>query len=179
MIRMAAVALALTLVPAAELVEASAPPEWQAIRPQSPSARRLYARALEYSPTVRALAARIHASDVIVYVELRNDLPAGMAAQLTWMSTTTAYRIVRVSIRHGLRQTDGVGFVAHELQHAVEIAEHPEVRSSRGLEDLYRRIGERGRPTTPHWDTDQAVAAERVARLEALGQRTTMTRRSG
>lgn len=178
MIRMAAVVLALSLVPASGRVDASAPPLWQAIRPQSNSARRLYARAMEYSPTVRALAARIQESDLIVYFEVRRDLPSGMAARLTWMSTTAAYRIVRVSIRQGLRPADGVGFVAHELQHAVEIIEHPEVRSSGDLEDLYRRIGERGRPTLRYWDTSEAVAAERVARMEAMVPRPT-ARRSG
>lgn len=175
----AAVVLVVTLSFASEPAGAAADPAWQAVRPQSGVAEALYARALAHSATVRALAARIHESDVIVYFEVRRDLPSGMAARLMWMSATANYRIVRISIRQGLRQADAIGFVAHELQHAVEVIEHPDVRSSADLERLYRRIGERGRPNEPHWDTDEAVAAERVARMEALGLRAGSARRSG
>lgn len=152
---------------------------WQAIRPQGEDARTLLTRALDRSSTVRALAARIAASDVIVYFEVRRDLPSGMAACLTWMADTASHRIVRVSIRQGLRRTDGIAFVAHELQHAVEVIAHPDVRSAADLDDLYRRIGEKGAPTQPHWDTLEAVEAERVARMEAQGLRPAMARRSG
>lgn len=175
----AAVVLVVTLMSASGSAGASAPPAWQAIRPQNAVAETLYTRALEHSATVRALAARIHESDVIVYFEVRRDLPSGMAARLMWMSATASYRIVRISIRQGLRPADAIGFVAHELQHAVEVIEHPDVRSSADLEQLYRRIGERGRPNEPHWDTDEAIAAERVARMEALGLRPATARRSG
>lgn len=152
---------------------------WDAIRPQSAGAERLLSRALERSATVRALASRIAESDVIVYVELRHDLPPGMAACLTWMSTTDSRRFVRVSIRQGLRPADRVAFAAHELRHVVEVIDHPEVRSAADLDDLYRRIGDKGAPTRAHWDTLDAVAAERVARMEAQTGRPTTTRRSG
>ena len=57
-----------------------------------------------------------------------------------------------------------IAVIAHELQHALEVAEHHEVRDSHALASLYRRIGVeayRGR-----YDTQAAQFAGKQVRYE-------------
>ncbi|MEZ5293560.1 MAG: hypothetical protein R2745_20925 [Vicinamibacterales bacterium] len=138
------------------------------LRPQGEVMQRWLQMAVSTSATAAALANRIADGDVIVYLDIRRDLPAGVAAHLTWMAATPTGRIVRVSIRPGQRRQDAVGFIAHELQHVVELIEHPDVRSAADLEALYTRIGHRNDRTSRRWDTEAAIEAGDVARLEML-----------
>ena len=108
------------------------------------------------SPTIRALIARVEASDVLVYLTFTSPRP-GVSASLTFMADTPYGRMVRLAIRPDLSSRDTMAMIAHELQHVIEVAEHPEVRSERGFEALFRRIGH---PTTfaeHHYDTAAAL----------------------
>lgn len=163
-----AVALALMLTPAASPATPLRPKAFAKLRPQSERIQKWYDLALRTSPTVRDLAHRIEQSDVIVYVEIRYDLPPNVAAYLSWMAATERGRIVRASLRPDLRPVDAVGMIAHELQHVVELIEHPEVRSNEALLDLYSRIGHPTAQTGKHWDTVAAITAGTEARLEAM-----------
>lgn len=162
-------ALALTCVP---LASPAMPRDAMArIRPQSDRVEKWFDTATRTSPTVRALVDRIERSHVIVYLEIRHDLPPDVAACLSWMAATERGRIVRASLRPDLRMVDAVAMIAHELQHVVEVIEHPEVRSNEALLDLYRRIGHSTAQTGKQWDTLAAIAAGTEARLEASGGR--------
>jgi hypothetical protein len=119
---------------------------------------------------VRALVARIERSDVIVYLEIRHDLRAGVSGGVTWLATTESARLVRAALRPDLRMPDAVSIIAHELQHVVELVERPEVRTNGAMLELYRRIGHQTTQSGKHWDTDAAIAAGTVARLEAIGR---------
>lgn len=141
------------------------------IRPQSERIQKWLDTATRTSPTVRALVDRIDRSDVIVYLEIRHDLAPNVAAYLSWMAATERGRIVRASLRPDLRMVDAVAMIAHELQHVVEVIEHPEVRSNQALLDLYTRIGHPTAQTGKQWDTLAAIAAGTEARLEASGGR--------
>jgi hypothetical protein len=164
----AAVALVLALLP---LPSNAAYSPTSRLRPQSERIERWLATAERRSPTVRGLRDRIERSDVIVYLEIRFDLDHGVAACLTWVAATDNARIVRTSLRPDLREADAVSMIAHELQHVVEVIDHTEVRSNQTLLELYARIGHRTAPTRMHWDTEAAIAAGTVARLEAVGGR--------
>lgn len=137
------------------------------VRPQGARAAALVAQAADRSPTVRRLLDRLEAGDVIVYVDLRRDLDPGMAACLTWMAATDTRRIVRASIRHNLRTADAIAILAHELEHAVEVLEHPDVRSGDALRAMYARIGHATSAGGRHFDTERAIATGTLARLEA------------
>jgi hypothetical protein len=141
------------------------------LRPQSPRVAKWLAAAERQSPTVRGLVDRIERSDLIVYLEIRHDLAQGVAACLTWMASTDSARFVRASLRPDLRQADAVSMIAHELQHVVEVIEHPDVRSNESLLDLYVRIGHPTAQSGKQWDTEAAIEAGTVARLEATGVR--------
>lgn len=138
------------------------------LRPQSDRAATWLRAALERSPTVARLVARIEDSDVLVYLDIRRDLPAGVAACLTWMAATPTRRLLRATLRPGLRRADAIAMIAHELQHVVEVIEHPEVRSEPALLALYARIGHATAVTGRHWDTVDAIAQGTLARAEAL-----------
>ncbi|HEY3886296.1 MAG TPA: hypothetical protein VGL62_13865, partial [Vicinamibacterales bacterium] len=59
---------------------------------------------------------------------------------------------------------DTIALVAHELRHAIEIADASEATDQSGIERLYRRIG---RPSGPHaYETDAAIATQRQVRRE-------------
>jgi len=136
------------------------------VRPQGARAASLVTLAATRSPTVQRLLDRLEAGDVIVYIDLRRDLDPGMAACLTWMAATETRRIVRASIRMNLRTADAIAILAHELEHAVEVLEHPDVRSGDALRALYARIGHATSPSGRHFDTERALAAGTLARLE-------------
>lgn len=138
------------------------------LRPQSAKAAAWLRAALERSPTVARLVARIERSDMLVYIDIRPDLPTDVAACLTWMTATPTRRLVRTTLRPGLRRADAIAMLAHELQHVVEVIEHPEVRSEPALLALYARIGHATAVTGRHWDTVDAIAQGTLARAEAL-----------
>lgn len=64
-----------------------------------------------------------------------------------------------------------IATVAHELQHAVEVAEHPEVTDASSALELYRRIafGRCRQGLSEECETTRALATERKA-LEELWQ---------
>jgi hypothetical protein len=139
------------------------------LRPQSRQMRALIARGVEKSPTFRALVERIEAGDVLVYLDTPLALRPGLSGRLTWMATTDAGRMVRASLRPGLSGREAVAILAHELQHVVEIVDHPEVTSAATLSGLYARIGRSTTFEPGHWDTEAALTTGRLVRRELLG----------
>ena len=100
--------------------------------------RSLLEEGLRTSPTLRALVARLHASDVVVYLQC--DGPAAPDGRLTFLSSVggSRYVVVRMSRFPRMQQ---IAMMAHELQHAVEIAETPAIVDGASLVREYRRIG--------------------------------------
>lgn len=137
------------------------------LRPQSDRVARWLREARRRSPTVQRLVDRIEQSDVIVYLDINPGLGPNVAACLTWMAATNSRRFVRATFRMDLGMDDAIAMVAHELQHVVEVVEHPEVRSNETLLDLYTRIGHATGNNGLRWDTADAVAVGTLARLEA------------
>lgn len=138
------------------------------LRPQGDRVAHWLREARRRSPTVRRLVERIEQSDVIVYLDITRSLAPNVAACLTWMAATDSRRIVRASFRMNLGMNDAIAMVAHELQHVVEVIDHPEVRSTETLLDLYTRIGHATGTDGMRWDTADAVALGTLARLEAV-----------
>jgi hypothetical protein len=156
--------------PAALGIPAAAPvPVVDHLRPQGARAAYWLREAMRLSPTVRRLAARIEQSDVIVYLDISRALDQGVSACLTWMADTATRRIVRATFRAELTTLQAIALLAHELSHAVEVIEHPEVRSDTALLGLYARIGHRTAANGLRWDTAEAIAVGDLARLEAAG----------
>ena len=142
---------------------AQSPPALRRVRPIDPRARELLLDAWHSSVTVRELVKTLEASDLIVQIESQPVL-AAYRARLRFMSATPACRYLRVSVTvPGLRE-NLLPALAHELQHAVEIAGAADVRDEQSVEALLRRIGWEWRHTV--FETEAALAIEDRVRLE-------------
>jgi hypothetical protein len=132
--------------------------------------------AVERSATTRAMVATLDASDVLVYLELlpglRDSLPAGLA----YAGSGGRFRYLRISLNPSNTGAEMIAMIGHELQHAVEIATAPDVRSTRDLERFYKRIGLEGRHGET-WDTEAARVAGRVVAREVARSRRSDDRR--
>jgi hypothetical protein len=104
------------------------------------------------SPTFASLIATINRSDVIVYIESVHTLPSMIAGRMILASTGSSVRYVRIQVSERLVLEDLISTIGHELQHAVEVAEHADVRT--GGATLYR------------YDTDAAVRIGAEVRKE-------------
>lgn len=142
---------------------AQEPPAFSRVRPTDPQARALLLDAWRSSPSVRELVQALEASDLIVQIELQPVL-ATYRARLRFMSAVEGCRYLRVSVKvPGLRE-NLLPALAHELQHAVEIANALEVRDEQAVEALLRRIGWEWKHTV--FETEAALAVEERVRLE-------------
>ena len=101
-----------------------------------------------HSAVIRRLVEVIDASDVIVYLA-RGECPRPAVACLMFRGNTAGVRYVRINFRMeiGLGKKGGWHrdelsvMIAHELQHAVEIAQWPDVVDITTLKAAYARLG--------------------------------------
>lgn len=140
------------------------------VRSSHPRLARLLAVGERQSATFRDLLRRLQASDVIVHVE---EAPPGRVVDggLQFVTSTALARYLRVTMRLDLHTIDLVALLGHELRHAVEVAEHGEVRDESSFRRYYEATGlltHRGSLVT--YDTRAAVVAgQRVAIELRLG----------
>ena len=92
------------------------------------------------SPTMRALVGRLDASDLFVYVEAGRRLGGGY---LLFAESTAYGRYARVIVDVDLDVPQLIAVIAHELRHATEIADAPEVIDRPSFQSFYERIGTR------------------------------------
>jgi hypothetical protein len=138
-------------------------PAYPRVRGATALVRALIADTAARSETVRDLLARLAVTDVIVYVEQTGaaDIPI---ARTKLVTASAGVRFLRIGIHAGVPFHDVPPVLAHELQHAVEIAEEPDVTDDEGMRRLYRRIGStRGRD---RFETDAAQDIEWRVRRE-------------
>jgi hypothetical protein len=100
------------------------------------------------SPTFRNLIDAIERSDGIVYIERGTcPLSASRACFLHWIGRAGTFRMLRVYLRlEGADRDQLIAVVAHELQHANEVLEHQNVRTSVAVRSLFKHIGSDGDP---------------------------------
>jgi hypothetical protein len=89
------------------------------------------------SATFRSLIETLNESDVIVYIKLNRTRLAlgGYLAHTIVAQGHYRYLSIRVETAGSRRRL--VSLLAHELQHAVEVAHAPEVRDAESLERLF------------------------------------------
>jgi hypothetical protein len=96
---------------------------------------------LHRSPTFARLLTSLNRRDVIVYVERVMTLPRDTMGRLTIVPVLGRQRYLRIQIRGDLSRSDAIALIGHEMTHALEVADDPDVRDSRSLATLYQRIG--------------------------------------
>jgi len=120
----------------------------------------------EHSPTFAALLARLQRSDVYVYVDVVARLPGSLEGRLLVLPPSHGVRYVRIQIALRGSQYESIAVLGHELRHAVEVADAPDVLDADGLVTLYRRIGiERGQN---EFDTQEAQETGRRVLKELI-----------
>jgi hypothetical protein len=102
------------------------------------------------SRTLRQLAATLDASDVVVYLDegVCSDaaactMIAGTSNDVRWLRTNFVLRTPTGATSLLCHRDQLIAQIGHELQHAVEIANHAGVNDERTLAQLYGRIGRR------------------------------------
>ena len=148
------------------------------IRPQNAYIAELLKTGRARSATLRSLAERIEAGNVIVYIAVNPLLKSSLSGALTWMTRAGGFRYVRASISRDLTPDQMIATLAHELQHAAEVAEDATVISEATLVDMYRRIGLPSRASAPGWETTAAQEMGYQVRRELAAPAITMARTS-
>ena len=135
--------LALSVASAAAAAPSTLPLSVPRVRPLDSWAAMLVARGVQQSPTLRSLVDRLNRSDVIVYIEV-GPLQATADGMVRFLAATKYGRLVRVSLSHRLTHHELLGLLGHELHHAMEIADHPDIRDEQALRRFYQAHGEPG-----------------------------------
>jgi len=122
------------------------------------------------SPTLNRLLAQLTASDVIVHLVLLDRIGGGVDGQLSFVTATPLARYLRIELTRLGGRADMIALIAHELQHAVEVARSPRVRDPQSLATLYLQLGDSMRDPR-HFDSVAARLTEDIVRREVLGRR--------
>jgi hypothetical protein len=92
------------------------------------------------SPTFRALAEELERSDVVVYVYTTPRLSEHVSGGLSFVGVSATMRFLKIALDLDLTPDQAVYILAHELQHALEIARAPHVKTRDDFETFYRHI---------------------------------------
>jgi hypothetical protein len=138
------------------------------VRSTQPRTEQLLDFGARRSATFAALRATLEASDVIVYVQTVGDLRPSLNGRLIFLATSERYRYLRIDVRNSLPTTDLLAAIAHELQHAVEVAGSIDVRDAKSMGSFYERIGV-SRGTRTSFDTHAARETGARVKSELLG----------
>jgi len=143
------------------LASATAAPVTPHLRGASAREKALIDELLARSATARALAAEIEARDVIVYVQMTRTL-ARTRAMTGFVTASGGIRYLRITLGAVRDRDDLAALLAHELQHATEIARSPTVKDDAGVRRLYRAIGEERGPGNAFETAAARDVADRV-----------------
>lgn len=138
------------------------------VRAFTPELARILALGVARSATFARMMVQLESSDVIVQIVPSAGLKSTVAGRMLLVPGGKSHRFVRIEIRMEGRDQDLMTVVGHELRHALEVADAPEVRTERDLERLYRRIGHHDY-SSEAFDTSAAVRAGARVRLEVGG----------
>ncbi len=155
--------VALALLLAANVARLSASERDSHIRVLDGGLEALLADAVPQSATLRTLIARLDAEPIRVYVRCEPRLSRGVSpAGLHFVASVPGVRYVGVFIRCGLASRVQLPLLAHELQHALEVAGAPEIVDAASLAAHYQGIGfetfNDGHQRA--WETDAARAVQ-------------------
>src|SRR5690349_5402987 len=128
------------------------------IRIQNERLGEAFTWAIQRSPTFRPLIATIEASDLVVYAD-EGVCPTAAAGCLRVLSGS-AVRAVSIHVNTRQPLLAVVRLLAHELQHASEIASAGHVADVDSLKHLYGQIGFPNDSGGESWESWQAQFVE-------------------
>jgi hypothetical protein len=138
------------------------------IRSSESRLNKLMKEGVRRSRTFADLVTRVHRTDLIVYVETSHALGSDTVGRILLQTVAGGHRYLRVQVRSMLQGDQIIAVIAHELRHALEVAEDASVVDEATLTRLYRRIGHaiEGRHG---YDTDAARTTGLRVREELIG----------
>lgn len=139
------------------------------VRTASARTRDVLFSGVRRSATLSRIVRALEGSNVIVQIVDAPSLPPSTRARLLILAARSELRLVRIELGFRCGGDDLIALLGHELFHAWEIAQAPEVRDTRSMEEFYRRVGfatERAR----QYDTDAAYQVQRRIRRELGGR---------
>jgi len=112
------------------------------VRPESVEARTLLHELLDRSPTARQLVEELERSDLIVYIRHRVFTDTTLNGRIGLLRSNEPTRFLVLELAAARPGVDQRVALAHELQHAAEIARLRRAVSPAGLAQHYAMIGE-------------------------------------
>jgi hypothetical protein len=149
------------------LVSAS---DYLAARPVDGIAAEALERVVARSATARALLERLDASNVIVHIESSRTMPSGIGGMTRFVVSRGGVRYLRITIGTNLPGRLRAAILAHELQHACEVADSA-ADDAVNLRVLFEQQGHRN---GEFFETTAAIEAERHVQLELRTARRTL-----
>lgn len=137
------------------------------VRASDPQVRAWIRNGAIESRTLQALLAQLAESDIIVHVELVDRIAGGADGQMYFVTAKPTVRYLRIEIVRPRSHADTIALIAHELQHAAEVADAPRVRDSISLSTFY--LGMRENAMHPgHYDSVAARITENIVKGEVM-----------
>ena len=155
------------------LLGGSVAPDGTRLRPVSAFEAAVIHDGLCVSPTLRALAGRLDASDLTVHVSVKRFPDCRLAGGLRFLAATRTDRVLLIEIAFGLDRYARIAMLGHELRHAVEVAETTQIRDEEGFRRFYALHAIEGAIECAY-ETDAARQAEIAIRKELA--RTSLSR---
>ena len=132
----------------------------------------LFDHGLTQSPTLRTLVDKVEASSILVFVDGDMRMPERFGAQTKFVTSVNDVRYVRVDINVMLAPRRQIALLAHELQHALEIADRPEIQDVEAMELFYEDAGFQSFDDGRHrgFETDAALEMQEAVERELGGR---------
>lgn len=134
------------------------------VRTTEPRIAALLRNAMLQSPVFRELVTQLAESDVIVYVKTDRQLPIGLAGHLRFAGSGGGRRYVVVTLQWGATDMRTMSALGHELRHALEIAERPDIVDAPTLARAFAGFAQQSTHRGAYsFETDAAVeTGERI-----------------
>lgn len=134
-----------------------------AVRPEDAGLRALIATGMERSVTFRELNARLDTEDVVVYVR-SSPCTGGVPACLVWATASAGPRRLLIKLdRFGRSPDELTALLAHELQHANEVASAKDIID---LVSFQKAFASRGWKHGAGYETEEAAKITRRVAAE-------------
>jgi hypothetical protein len=144
-------------------------------RPLDPLAVEAFERAVAQSAVVRSLVSTLESSNVIVHIVTSRSLPLGVGGTTQFVTSRGGFRYVRITVAVGLSEAGRAVILAHELQHACEIA----ASDADDVESLRQLFEKEGHRAGDYFETRAAIDAEHQVRSELNAARAALRLRPG
>ena len=131
-------------------------------RPLDPIASETFDRARSQSAVVRSLITTLESSNVIVHIISSRGMPMGVGGTTQFVTSRGGYRYVRITLAVELTTSGRAAILAHELQHACEVATS-DANDLESVKDLFEKEGHRA---GDYYETRAALTTERLVKDE-------------